>query len=232
MQQTWLGIVACGFFVAVGCGGSTAASPGGGGQANEAPAGGGSGGGSAGTQPKPDAPSPQPGTSGSPGSSPGGVCAKLCVSTATFVFDSPLSWEELASGSLEACRNGDQECFTGVVPKRGEGGNSITFAGAQTWQGPTVWSPDEWKTIDYSWSSVDPGVLQDGDKFSLAFVSADRERALFAQAVTFETVIDCAGSCKSARYDLRGEGLGVGGAYGEDYGGTSVGGAAEAGSGG
>ena len=205
------GIVACGFVVTVGCGGSTAASPGGGGEPrNELPGGGGHGGSSAGMQPQPDAPSPQPGTSGSSWS-PGVGCAKLCVNMATFVFDSPLSWDVLVSGSIKACRNRDQACFTGTVPARGSGGNTIAFPSAQPWDGPHVWSPDEWQTIHYTWGSTNPDLLQDGDTFSLVFRSSDQERVMFEQKVKLETVVDCAGSCKSANYDLRGTTMGVGG---------------------
>lgn len=205
----------------VGCGGSTAASPGGGGRAgNEQP-----NEGAAGTLAMPAMPEPQPGgTSGSPGIPPGGHCTKLCVNTASFVFDSALSSAELFSGSLKACHNGAQECHTGTLPPPDSGANTITFPGTNSWDGPTVWSPDGWRTIEYSWGSTDSMALHDGDRFSLSFVGA-KDRLLFEQAVTFEVVRDCAGTCQSARYDLRGVVFGGAGTPGSADAGASSGGA-------
>lgn len=113
MKDAWLRLVMWGVPLLVGCGGSTAASPGGGGRAgNDQP-----NEGAAGTLAMPAMPEPQPGgTSGSPGIPPGGHCTKLCVNTASFVFDSALSSAELFSGSLKACHNGAQECHTGTLP--------------------------------------------------------------------------------------------------------------------
>ena len=178
----------------------------------------------------PGAPKPQPGgTSGSYGVPPEGVCTKLCVNTASFVFDNPISNERLFSGSVMACHNGDEECHTGALPARDMAGNTVAFSGANSWDGPNVWSPDGWKTIEYSWGSTTPMVLRDGDSFSLSFVSADTETLMFEQTVKFETVADCAGSCLSARYDLRGVHFGEGGASNGGEAGASFGGA-EAGS--
>lgn len=220
MKHSWLGLVTWGVPLLVGCGGSTAASPGGGGNAGHVP-----NEGLAGKQATPVAPKPQPGgSSGSSGIPPEGVCTKLCVNTATFVFDNPLATDELLTGSFRACHNGDQECHTGAPPPRDSGGNTVTFPGASSWDGPTVWSPDGWRTIEYSWGSTNSMSLRDGDRFSLSFVGAKDPVLLFEQAVTFEIVKDCAGTCQSARYDLRGV-LGEAGTSGSPEAGAGSGGA-------
>lgn len=160
----------------------------------------------------PDIPQPQPdGTSGSSSVPPQGGCTKLCVNTASFRFDNPVPLDELFTGSLKACHNEDQECHTGQVPPRDSGGNTVSFPGAQSWDGPTVWSPDGWRTIEYSWSSTDSMALQDGDWFNLTFLSARGPWLLLDSDVTFQVVNDCAGACRSIRYDLRGTPIGAGG---------------------
>ena len=158
----------------------------------------------------------------------------MCVNAATFVFDNPLPLDELFTGSLMACHNEDEQCLTGDLPPRDSGGNTVSFPGANVWDGPSVWSADDWRTIEYSWQSTNPMEFDDGDTFSLTFVSGETERKLFAHAATFEIVKDCAGSCQSARYDLRGEDTGEAGSpgtaqAGASSGGTEAGGASEGG---
>lgn len=208
MKHSWLGLVIWGVPLLVSCGGTARGSAGSGGQSGDPspnP-------GVAGTKAMPDVPEPQPGgTSGSSGVPPQGVCTKLCVNTASFSFDNPVPIDELFTGSLKACHNDDQECHTGPLPQRDTGGNTIAFPGANSWDGPNVWSPDGWRTIEYSWGSTDPMALRDGDRFSLTFVSARGPWLLFESDVTFQVINDCAGTCRSARYDFRGTPLGEGG---------------------
>lgn len=200
----------------VGCGGATSMDPG-----SE-------------VRPGDNAPS-MPGGTSAGGSH--GVCLKLTVNTATFVFTSPLSWDELAAGQVIACRNGDEECFAGTIPRAG--GNYIQLAGPNTVNGPRLGTLDEWKTIEYAWSRVAPDSFQDGDRFSLTFAGANQQVLLFEQTATFETLEDCAGTYQCARYDLTSGSGGEGGtsgtseagASGTSEAGASVGGA-EAGSGG
>lgn len=230
MRQAWVGLLMGCWAALPGCGGSSVATAGSGGHsANEEP------GESAvaGTQANPAAPQPQPGgNSGSSANPPQGTCSKVCVNTASFSFDNPLPADELAAGALKACRNRDQECHTGLLPTRGAGGNSVSFATASVWDGPSVWSPDEWITIEFSWENTQQMSLNDGDSFSLTFVNGNREVLLFEQVVTFEIVHDCAGSCQFARYDLRGVAHGgapSGGEGGESSGGTGAGSSGEGG---
>jgi hypothetical protein len=126
------------------------------------------------------------------------------VNTASFVIDSSLSADQLYTGALKACHNRDQECHTGSLPARESGGNGITFAGVNAWDGPSVWSPDGWKTLQFSWGDTQPMSLRDGDTFSLTFVKGNQQVLLFEQMVTFNVVQDCAGSCQYAHYDLQG----------------------------
>jgi len=132
------------------------------------------------------------------------------VNTAAFSIqlDAPLA--ALKVDALKACRNADQ-CFTGSLPDPNLGGNTISFT-ANSWDGPSAWSQDGWQTIEYSWGSTTPGSLHDGDRFSLSFLSGETEVLLFEQAVTFEVVQDCAGSCLYARYEVQGANVPVGGA--------------------
>jgi hypothetical protein len=153
---------------------------------------------------------------------------------ATFVFDNTLATEELFPGSLQACHNGNEECHTGALPPPNADGNTVSFPGANPWEGPSVWSPDHWQTIQFSWSSLNAMALHDGDRFSLTFVRGETQKPLFDHAATFEIVNDCAGTCQSARYDLRGADLGGGGTAGTGEAGasspgTEAGGASEGG---
>jgi len=202
MRKSWLGLWVWGCPVLVACGGSTGASPGTGGHsANDNPG----EGAVAGTQATPAVPQPQPGgTSGSSGIPPEGVCSKVCVNKASFVIDSSLTADQLYNGALRACHNGDQECHTGSVPARESGGNGLIFAGVNGWDGPSVWSPDGWKTIEFSWGDTRPMSLHDGDTFSLTFVKGKQQVLLLEQRVTFTVVQDCAGPCQYAHYDLQG----------------------------
>lgn len=209
MRKSWLGLWVWGCPVLVACGGSTGVSPGTGGRsANEMPG----EGAVAGTLATPAVPQPQPGgTSGSSGIPPVGVCSKLCVNTASFVIDSSLSGDQLYTGALKACHNGDQECHTGSLPPRDSGGNTINFAAVNGWDGPSVWSPDGWKTIEFTWGDTDSTSLHDGDSFSLTFVQGNQRVLLFEKVVTFQIVQDCAGSCQYAHYDLQGVAFAQGG---------------------
>jgi hypothetical protein len=136
----------------------------------------------------------------------------VCVNTARFVIDSSLSAHHLYTGALKACHNGDQECHTGPIPVREDSAsNNIRFAGVELSDGPHVWSPDGWKTINFSWDATNPNALHDGDTFSLTFVKGNQQVLLFEQAVTFEVVRDCAGPCQYAHYDVQGLTFGQGG---------------------
>ena len=186
----------------VACGGSTAAAPGSGGQTNAMPG----DGTAAGTQAMPGAPQTPPpggGAGGSSGVPPEGICSKLCVSTVSFVIDNPLSADRFFKGGLRACRNGDQECHTGSIPAPGTG-NTVSFGRGVPSDGPSAWSPDEWKTIQLRWDDINAMALHDGDVFSLTFENGNERVLLLEQVVTFQIVRDCAGSCLYARYELQG----------------------------
>lgn len=151
------------------------------------------------------------GAGGSSGIPPQGICAKVCVNMVTFVIDNPLPADRFFAGDLKACRNGDQQCHTGPVPAPGSG-NTVLFAEAPPSDGrPTAWSPDEWKTIEFSWADTSPMALHDGDVFSLTFEKGDQRVPLLEQVVTFQVVQDCAGTCLYARYELQGATLPQGG---------------------
>jgi hypothetical protein len=142
------------------------------------------------------------------------------------VIESPTSAETLRSGRITACRNGEHECFEGELPTLGRG-NSVSFEGAQNWNGPQLFSQDEWRTLHFSWlggGATPP--LADGDRFTLSLEAGEESAALLDQVVNFETVVDCAGSCLQAFIDLSSEPQGESGAGGE------AGAVAEAGAGG
>jgi hypothetical protein len=178
----------------------------------------GAGGQRQGSSPAGQAGSIQPGSAGTTQAEPaqpGGFCSKLCVPQAQFVFYSQSSLNELQGGTFEACRNGDLECYQGKLPPT-TGGNTVDFGTPGAWTGPTAFSQDVWTTIHFSWSGLESQPpLADGDRFTLELVTPSGDLTLLDRKVQFETVEDCAGPCKNAYLDLRGEAGGAPGVGGE-----------------
>lgn len=222
-------VVALGISLVVGCGGSSIKNGNEPEQEQPQAGSGGSSGSGAQAGTSNGAHAGQGGQGGSAQPGIGGGCTKLCVPTASFVLSSPVSAEELRRGRLEACRNGDAECFEGTVPPLG-GGNTVSFDGAQTWSGPSAFSEDEWQTLRFSWGGLEAAPpFADGDRFVLTLESNDGSRTLLDHVVQFETVTDCAGACLNAFFDLSDEPRGDAGAGGQAGAGSEAGAGGQAG---
>lgn len=200
MNVRGLGVAGLGWCGLIGCGGAATSA---GNQATTEMAG---AGGNAQRLPAAEAGSADPGSAGTAPDQPPaiGLCAKLCVPAASFVFDSSAPADELQSGTLRACRNQDLECYEGKLPPPGSVGNTVSFEQPDAWRGPSASSIDGWKTIHFTWSGLaSEPPLRDGDHFTLTLRHAGLEVVLLDHSVQFETVHDCAGSCEIAYVDQR-----------------------------
>jgi hypothetical protein len=199
MNLRGLGVAGVGWCGLIGCGDATSA----GDRATMTMAG---AGGNPQGLPAAEAGSADPGRAGSAPEQPPaiGLCAKLCVPAANFVFHSSAPVGELQSGTLRACRNQDLECYEGKLPPSGSVGNAVSFEQPGAWQGPSASSVDGWETIHFTWSGLaSEPPLRDGDHFTVTLQHAGLEVVLLDHCVQFETVHDCAGPCEIAYVDQR-----------------------------